>query len=175
MTLDDFIMNDNIPWKRIVIVFVSSFGAGGPPSGSIKFRRLCESWLDHSKKNNDTDPTHFNKNDGNDSNNLLSGIRFSMCGYGDSFYKTYMKNPNTIVAAMQQVGASLIGIQGKIDCNLDHTEEQIQEQFTDWITKFWDPFDDVIDDLLEQYKTNQWSITKEKLESIKRSTSHQIE
>jgi sulfite reductase alpha subunit-like flavoprotein len=172
MTLDDFLKNDDIPWKRIVIILVSSFGTGGPPSGSKKFRQLCDDWINHHGIHDSTSIENPMKNlSEKDQTMLLDGIHFSMCGYGDSFYKTYMKNPTIITSGLKCVGATLIGNQqGMIDCNLDNSEEQIEEQFMEWVTAFWDPFDQIVDDIQNQYATNIMSITNEQLISMKRHT-----
>lgn len=171
MTLDDFIKNDNVPWKRIVLIFVSSFGNGGPPSGSIKFRKICQHWVEH--QDNGTATTNNNNNNNNDTSKLLlHGIKFSMCGFGDTYYKTYMKNPTIIMNGLQIMGATLIGAQGKIDCNMDYEEDKIEEQFIEWITNFWDPFDHITDTIIEQYKNNHDAmiVTNEHLVSMKTAT-----
>jgi sulfite reductase alpha subunit-like flavoprotein len=119
MELDDFLEDDSIPWSRVVVIFISSYGTGGVPTGAHKFRKVCNRWIaeytDHLVKPK-----------------LLEGITFTLCGFGDSYYKTFMQNPNTTVEALTAAGATLIGKQGHIDASVEPLEKQ-QESLDDWI------------------------------------------
>lgn len=92
MTLDDFLLSKTEPWSRLVVIFVSSFGLGGPPLGTHsaftyricistahtanvwyvgarKFRKLCDAWI----------ATH---KDNPDEPKMLEGLKFVLCGLG---------------------------------------------------------------------------------------------
>lgn len=127
--LDDFLEDRKAAWTRIVIIFVSSYGIGGPPLGSKKFRNLCESIID--------DPS--NKEQYSD---LLKGIHFALCGFGKSSYKTYFENPQIIYDTMKLMGATPIGILGKID-GCQSIEENIKD-INNWKQELWKPLAKVI-------------------------------
>lgn len=124
-------------------------------------RKLCQYWID-----NKDNPKNIKQ---------MKGIYFSMCGYGDSYYKTYMNNPNMIVSGLQSVGATLFGKQGIINSSMDYNDDQIEEQFMEWTNAFWDPLDQMIDKLQTEYTKNKMSITNDRLMIRKELTVEKVE
>ena len=78
ISLDDFLNEPN--WAPLVVIFVSSLGSGDGPMKGRKFRKQCDAWI---KAHQDM----------SDKSKPLQGIRFALCGLGDSSYDFYMKNP----------------------------------------------------------------------------------
>jgi sulfite reductase alpha subunit-like flavoprotein len=125
MELDDFLKKAE--WRRLVVIFVSSFGKGGAPRGARKFRQLCDAWI-HEYKEIPEKKQH------------LSGVRFFLCGQGDSKYSTFQENPNKAVEALSLAGAELIGKKGESDAS--GTEQQ--KEIDDWIESVWTPFSEAL-------------------------------
>jgi sulfite reductase alpha subunit-like flavoprotein len=126
MELDDFL--EKAEWRRLVVIFVSSFGKGGAPRGARKFRQLCDDWI-HEYKEKPEKTQH------------LSGVRFFLCGQGDSKYSTFQENPNKVVEALSLAGAELIGEQGASDAS-NGTEQQ--KEIDDWIESVWAPLSEAL-------------------------------
>lgn len=75
MQLDDFLELERAKWTRLVVIFVSSYGVGQAPLGAWRFRELCDAWIDDKA-------SHF----------PLKGLRFALCGLGDSKYTTFFRS-----------------------------------------------------------------------------------
>jgi sulfite reductase alpha subunit-like flavoprotein len=122
VSLDDFLLQEGCRWTRIVIIVVSSFGAGGAPMNARKFRRACEDWIAELK------------DDGRRDIKFLKGLRFALLGYGDRHYKTYQRNPMVIEEALTMAGASRIGARGESDADTD--EEVNEKAVSMWVGQY---------------------------------------
>lgn len=116
MTLNDFIADPE--WTRLVVIVVSSFGAGDAPMNARQFRKWC-------------DRAQATQN----GNRILSGIRFAMLGLGDSYYKTYMGNPKAIEAGLLAAGAERVGERGEADADKGKGEQEAA--MAAWIDSIW--------------------------------------
>lgn len=65
--------------------------------GAYRFRELCDEFL-----SNGTDQ-------------ILKGLRYAICGLGDSGYTTFLENPTKIDQGLTKVGAQRIGEMAKCD------------------------------------------------------------
>jgi sulfite reductase alpha subunit-like flavoprotein len=167
MSLDDFLEVRYGRWTRMVVIFVSSYGVGGPPLGCYRFRELCDYWLQHppppppqlqlhplqpagtKDAKDDNGPATTTTTTGTTSNlQLLSGIHYAICGLGDSKYTTYFQNPTVIDTALRHVGAQRIGPLGQADAagGIHHPTRK-KEQGTviqEWIQDIWLPMAQVM-------------------------------
>lgn len=124
--LDDFLESPS--WRRVVVVFVSSFGQGGAPMGAQEFRKFCDRLIQEYSDNPEKTP-------------FLKGIHLALCGQGDSKYQTYQENPKTVVKALTLAGAELVGEVGATDAE---NRMQQQEEIHQWIESIWDPLSEVL-------------------------------
>jgi sulfite reductase alpha subunit-like flavoprotein len=92
MTLDAFLEEKEAAWTRIIVIFVSSCGMGDPPKGGWRFRDFCDA-LPMSAK----------------AKNMLTGLKFAICGLGNASFRTYMQNPTAIEEGLRAAGATRIG------------------------------------------------------------------
>lgn len=112
MELDDWLVLDPTKTQNdtdIWIIFVSSYGVGGAPLGALQFRQVCDAILEEKQKP------------------MLRGIRYAVCGLGNSNYTTYLNNPRTIFRALQQAGATPL-LEDVVACDAasdDQGEESI--------------------------------------------------
>lgn len=120
MQLDDFLEIQKADWTRLVVIFVSSYGVGQAPLGAYRYRDLCDAW----KENNAT--------------GVLTGVKYALCGLGDSSYTTFFQNPTTIDEAMTQVGAKRVGPIGKADASKMGNESQANV-IARWKEDIWKP------------------------------------
>lgn len=121
--LDKFLESPS--WRRVVVIFVSSFGHGGAPMGAEEFRKFCNRLIE------DCNP------------GFLTGIHFALCGQGDSKYETFQENPKTVVQALTMAGAELIGTVGVTDAK---SQMRQQDEIRQWIESIWDPLSKVLAD-----------------------------
>mmetsp|Transcript_5913 Transcript_5913/g.8942 ORF Transcript_5913/g.8942 Transcript_5913/m.8942 type:complete len:246 (-) Transcript_5913:61-798(-) len=96
--LDDFLEMHHAKFTKLLVVFVSSYGVGQAPLGAYRFREVCEAWKEDDKK-------------------PLDGLKYAICGLGDSSYPTFLKNPVTIDEGLTAAGAVRIGDLAKADAN----------------------------------------------------------
>ncbi|EED87489.1 hypothetical protein THAPSDRAFT_264925, partial [Thalassiosira pseudonana CCMP1335] len=112
LTLDDFLELRHGEWTRVVVIVCSSYGVGQAPLGARKFREWC------------------------DEVKFLSGVKFALCGLGDSHYTTYFRNPTVIEEALTTLGAVRVGKLGKADAS--GTDDMEQSKVIDrWIGDLW--------------------------------------
>jgi sulfite reductase alpha subunit-like flavoprotein len=123
--LDDFLELNHANFTKCLVIFVSSYGVGQgkftllsflshffedvsfspfastsiAPLGAYRFRELCDNILE----------------EGTDK--IYAGLRYALCGLGDSSYPTYLKNPTTIDKGLTAAGANRIGSMGKANAN----------------------------------------------------------
>lgn len=117
--LDDFLDYRHAAYTKNIVIFVSSYGVGQAPIGSYKFRSFADellSLVDGGGDNNNNYAT------------LLKGLRYAICGLGDSNYTTYLVNPTTIDKGLTAVGAKRIGEMGKGDANAKKLGNDAQDQ-----------------------------------------------
>ena len=105
MQLDDLLELKHAAFTKVIVIFVSSYGVGQAPLGSYRFREVAEELL---KKGNSDDGSKA----------PLQGLKYAICGLGDSNYTTYLKNPTTINAGLEAAGATRIGEMGKGDASV---------------------------------------------------------
>ncbi|CAJ1952244.1 unnamed protein product [Cylindrotheca closterium] len=108
--LDDFLEVKHADYTKCLVIFVSSYGVGQAPLGSYRFRDLCDEFL---------------TNDGSNTN-ILTGLKYAICGLGDSNYTTFLKNPTTIDQGLQKAGAKRLGELAK--CDASAMGEQAQDK-----------------------------------------------
>ena len=129
MSLDDFLYYEtnhcNFHTSTILIIFVSSYGVGGPPLGCHRFRDVCDGIIMAAAAANESESNTNNNNSYNtkaiqpqqptSSSSVSSSvymtdtakriaqqlsfdnlIQYAICGLGDSKYTTYMNNPTVI-------------------------------------------------------------------------------
>lgn len=121
MQLDDFLEIYHANYTKCLVIFVSSYGVGQAPLGAYRFRELCEEWKDNS-----------------DDEKILSGLKYALCGLGDSGYTTYLKNPTTIDAGLTAVGATRLGEMGKADAK-GMGEKAQDKVISRWVSDLWKP------------------------------------
>ena len=135
MQLDDFLELEYAPWTGIVIICMSSYGAGQAPLGGYRFRELCDYVIENNKTS------------------LLQGLQFALLGLGDSKYTTYFQNPTQTNEALEMAGATRIGPIGKAD-NSNQQPETIEA----WIAGLWKPLQAALDDtttLISEERLNE--------------------
>lgn len=139
MQLDDFLEVEHAAWTRLVVIFVSSYGVGGAPLGAYRFRELCDAWLmqdPHDQSAATAAAAVDSDTDNVTGSRLLDGVSVALCGLGDSKYRTYFENPNTIDRALRAVGATRVGPLGQADAS--GTEDQ-QAVIQKWTRDIWVP------------------------------------
>jgi len=115
--LDDFLDYHHAAFSKILVIFVSSYGVGQAPIGAYKFRSFADELLSLVKTN-----------EGGDYASLLKGLRYAICGLGDSAYTTYLVNPTTIDKGLTAVGATRIGEMGEADANAKNIRDDAQDK-----------------------------------------------
>ncbi len=156
MSLDDFLETNHCQFhsSTILILFVSSYGVGGPPLGCYRFRDVCDCIIECQQQNESIDPdenSHFK----NDVTKVLvrnlsfqNLISFAICGLGDSRYTTYMNNPKVIDETLRDcLHATPLCDMGQADASSKSKVHQ-SDVIAHWIEKLWSPLSMVIyDDL----------------------------
>jgi sulfite reductase alpha subunit-like flavoprotein len=121
--LDDFLEMKHAAFTKCVVIFVSSYGVGQAPLGAYRFRELCDTFSD------DKDSTY---------GSALQGLKYAICGLGDSTYTTYMKNPTSIDAGLTAAGGQRIGAMAQADA--DGMRETGQDAtIRRWVEDLWVP------------------------------------
>jgi sulfite reductase alpha subunit-like flavoprotein len=128
MSLDDLLEVRHCRFTRYMVIFVSSYGHGGPPLGGYRFRDLCDYWLEQSV------PVEANPP-------LLSGLHYALCGLGDSKYPTFFQNPTVTDQALQKMGASRVGPLGQADAAASVSQETVM---TEWMAGIWAPLEEAM-------------------------------
>lgn len=146
MQLDDFLQFESAPWTPIVIMCLSSYGAGQAPMGGYRFRELC----DYIVENHDSDDKPQNR--------LLQGMKFALLGLGDSKYTTFFDNPTKTLHAMDLAGATLIGSVGKADAS-----NQQLETIEAWIANLWKPLSEALQAIDDDYNNDNEESVQERL------------
>lgn len=78
MKLDDFLELHRGKWPRLVVIFVSSYGAGEAPTGAKKFRQMCDALVQRYEHNHKIQSSTL----------PLRGIHYALCGFGQFSFKT---------------------------------------------------------------------------------------
>lgn len=145
MTLDDFLEVRHCRFTRYLVIFVSSYGHGGPPLGGYRFRDLCDHWLEDEEeaseatKNQDTASTSSPSQP-----KLLNGVQYALCGLGDSKYMTFFQNPTVTDRALTHMGAQRIGPIGKADAWAKAGKPSQETVIAEWIAGIWAPLEDAM-------------------------------
>ena len=121
LQLDDFLEIHKADWTRLVVIFVSSYGVGQAPLGCYRFRDLMDAWKERKE------------------GALLKGVKFALCGLGDSSYTTYFQNPTVLNEVLLQVGAKRIGEVGQADAQLNGTDKSQANVIAKWKEDLWKP------------------------------------
>jgi sulfite reductase alpha subunit-like flavoprotein len=139
LQLDDFLELEQCKWSRLVVIVTSSYGVGQAPLGGYRFRDLCEAWMLEraAEKANDAKTTKNNGELRREVGKVLEGVRYALCGLGDSKYTTYFRNPTVIDEALRAVGATRVGDVGKADASGvgDQLQSAVIERWMDGIWK----------------------------------------
>jgi sulfite reductase alpha subunit-like flavoprotein len=152
MQLDDFLELEHAPWTPIVILCLSSYGAGQAPMGGHRFREFC----DYIVENHDNSNAHDSHKP---QTRLLEGIKFALLGLGDSKYTTFFDNPKQTLRALDLAGATIIGSVGKADAS-----NQQLEAIETWISNLWKPLKEALQAVDESNnKNNNNEITEERI------------
>lgn len=131
MQLDDFLELEQCKWTRLIVIITSSYGVGQAPLGGYRFRDLCDAWLDDQQQPSKSGSPSVKKPP-----LLLQGVKYALCGLGDSKYTTYFRNPTIIDQALQSQGAQRVGELGKADAS--GTGENVQAKVIErWINGIW--------------------------------------
>jgi sulfite reductase alpha subunit-like flavoprotein len=120
LQLDDFLEVKHAAFTKCIVIFVSSYGVGQAPLGAYRFREVCDA-LSETK-----DQT------------ILQGLRYAICGLGDSSYSTFMRNPTAIDAGLSAAGAQRIGTMARADANALGDESQ-DKTIARWMEDIWVP------------------------------------
>ena len=151
-SLDDFLELERAPWTPIVILCLSSYGAGQAPMGGHRFREFCD-YIVQQHDNHDTTASSSS------SSSFLRGLKFALLGLGDSKYTTFFENPTQTLRAMEFAGATRFGSVGKADASStttstttttssSSTPQQGQlEAMETWIANLWKPLNMVLAEL----------------------------
>ena len=97
--------------------------------GARAFRKLCDAWLEASEEA---------KKD-----NLLEGVHFALCGFGDKKFSTYMENPTKICQALELAGAKLVGARGECDAGQGGRTEQLKTA-NEWVQTMWKNLEEIL-------------------------------
>jgi sulfite reductase alpha subunit-like flavoprotein len=112
LQLDDFLeLHKALFIDGVLVIIVSSYGVGGAPLGAQRFRQVCDYWLEQSYDEQDRP---------------LDGLRYAMCGLGDSKFTSFFENPTRIDKALRHVGARRIGNLGQADASGDQEAAILQ-------------------------------------------------
>jgi len=130
MTLDEFLEVKSAAWTRLVVIFVSSYGMGASPMGGHRFRDLCEEWKDQKEKDDKMEQ-------------VLTGLQYALCGLGNSSFRTFFENPQTIDDGLQAAGATRVGTLGKADAYKKGDESQ-PNVILKWREEIWKPLAEVL-------------------------------
>eukprot|EP00536_Pseudo-nitzschia_multiseries_P003226 jgi/Psemu1/185310/e_gw1.48.124.1 len=124
--LDDFLDYKHAAFTKTMVVFVSSYGVGQAPIGAYKFRSLAEELISLTEDGKPGAKT------------LLKGLKYALCGLGDSGYSTYLVNPTTIDKGLTAAGATRIGDMGKADAKQigENSQENV---IAKWKDELWVP------------------------------------
>lgn len=122
LSLDDFLSEEHGKWRRLAIIVVSSYGSGDAPMNARQFRKKCDGWI-QDYQDNKRKPK------------FLKAMRFALLALGDSYYKTYLKNPTIVQEALTAAGAQLVGERGEADA--DQGAEEQQKTMSDWTDGIW--------------------------------------
>ena len=154
MSLDDFLEMNRCQFhsSTTLILFVSSYGVGGPPLGCYRFRDVCDCIIENQQQSESSDPnenSHF-KNDAAkvlvqnlSFQNLLS---YAICGLGDSRYTTYMNNPKVIDETLRKyLHATPLCDMAQADAS-SKSKVQQSDVIAHWIDQLWSPLSMVIYD-----------------------------
>ena len=95
----------------LLIFIVSSTGDGELPDNGIKFYKWIRS----------------------QTGSVLSGIRFTILGLGDSNYSTYQGGPKTIESHLRKLGATEFFLRGEADEQMG-----LENAIEPWIDALWD-------------------------------------
>lgn len=154
MSLDDFLETNHCQFhsSTILILFVSSYGVGGPPLGCYRFRDVCDCIMECQQQNESTDPTE-NSHLKNDVTKVLvqnlsfqNLISYAICGLGDSRYTTYMNNPKVIDETLRDcLHATPLCDMGQADAS-SKSKVQQSDVIAHWIDQLWSPLSMVIYD-----------------------------
>jgi sulfite reductase alpha subunit-like flavoprotein len=117
MQLDDFLEIEQCKWTRLVVIVTSSYGVGQAPLGGYRFRDLCDAWLEQQQQQQQQADGGGNTKKSGTERGVLEGVRYALCGLGDSKYTTFFRNPTVIDEALQAVGAKRVGVVGKADAS----------------------------------------------------------
>ncbi len=118
--LDDFLEIKHAAFSKCIVIIVSSYGVGQAPLGAYRFREVCDALSEAMDKS------------------MLQGLKYAICGLGDSSYPTYMKNPTAIDRGLTAAGAERIGTMAKADANALGEESQ-DKTITRWMEAIWIP------------------------------------
>lgn len=142
ISLDDFLEFHHASFTRCLVIFVSSYGVGQAPLGAYRFRELCDGWVQS------TTATTVSTDD-NDDEPPLQGLKYAICGLGDSSYPTKFKNPTIIDQGLTKAGAERIGDLALADANGMGEDEQ-EKTIAKWMTTIWLPLAKELTQPLEQ-------------------------
>lgn len=118
--LDDFLEMNHANYTPVLVIFVSSYGVGQAPLGGYRFRELCDEFSEKGHED------------------ALKGLKYAICGLGDSSYDTYLKNPKAIDSGLQKVGAEPIVNMGKANANAMGADAQ-DKVIAKWVKDLWIP------------------------------------
>jgi len=122
MQLDDFLEIQHANFTKCIVIFVSSYGVGQAPLGAYRFREVCDALAADEATYKDT----------------LTGLKYAICGLGDSTYPTKFKNPSAIDSGLTAAGAKRIGPMAKADA--DGSDDEAQDvTIANWIEGIWVP------------------------------------
>jgi sulfite reductase alpha subunit-like flavoprotein len=133
LSLDDLLEVRHCRFTRYMVIFVSSYGHGGPPLGGYRFRDLCDHWLEDEKGSDDTTQPK-----------LLQGVHYALCGLGDSKYMTFFQNPTVTDRALQRMGAHRVGPIGQADAGVKPGKPPQEAVIAEWIAGIWAPLEKVL-------------------------------
>lgn len=120
--LDDFLEIKHCAFTKVIVIFVSSYGVGQAPLGAYRFREVCDAFSDDADTYKDA----------------LKGLKYAICGLGDSSYPTKFKNPTCIDEGLTAAGATRIGEMAQADA--DGIREKGQDRtIRRWVDEIWIP------------------------------------
>lgn len=120
--LDDFLEVQHAAFTKCIVIFVSSYGVGQAPLGSYRFREVCDAFSEEEETYK----------------SALKGLKYAICGLGDSSYPTYLKNPTSIDQGLTAAGGERIGDMAAADA--DGLREKGQDAtIRRWVEGIWVP------------------------------------
>lgn len=120
--LDDFLEIEHAAYTKCLVIFVSSYGVGQAPMGAYRFREVCDAFFES--------PQTYKI--------ALKGLKYALCGLGDSTYRTYLNNPSSIDKGLVAAGAIRIGEMGKADAHALGDLAQ-DKTIARWVEALWIP------------------------------------